>query len=150
MSLQINVFNKLLSQLLIGFCFLLFNQQYFIHNIIFVFVPRLELWVWIPLIVRCTRYINIRENRRGNQQVCQWLAEGQWFAQGTPVSSTNKTDRHDIAEILLKMVLSIITITNKIGSGFLMPYVMIFFFCQLKWDVIVCFVDIGRIVNHHY
>jgi hypothetical protein len=23
---------------------------------------------------------------------------GQWFSLGTPVSSTNKTDRHDIAE----------------------------------------------------
>jgi hypothetical protein len=31
-----------------------------------------------------------------------------WFSLGTPVSSTNKTDRRDIAEILLKMVLSTI------------------------------------------
>jgi hypothetical protein len=35
-------------------------------------------------------------------KVCQWLAAGQWFSPGTPVSSTNKTDRHDITEILLK------------------------------------------------
>ena len=35
-------------------------------------------------------------------KVCQWLAAGQWFSLGTPVSSTNKTDRHDITEILLK------------------------------------------------
>jgi hypothetical protein len=27
---------------------------------------------------------------------------GRWFSPGTPVSSTNKTDRHDITEILLK------------------------------------------------
>jgi len=27
----------------------------------------------------------------------------QWFSLGAPVSSTNKTDRHDIAEILLKV-----------------------------------------------
>jgi hypothetical protein len=33
--------------------------------------------------------------------VCQWLATGRWFSPGTPVSSNNKTDRHDIAEILL-------------------------------------------------
>ena len=35
---------------------------------------------------------------------CQWLAAGRWFSPDTPVSSTNKTDRHDIhlAEILLK------------------------------------------------
>jgi hypothetical protein len=30
---------------------------------------------------------------------------------GTPVSSINKTDRHDIAEILLKVVLSTIALT---------------------------------------
>ena len=28
--------------------------------------------------------------------VCQWLAASQWFTLGTPVSSTNKTDLHDI------------------------------------------------------
>jgi len=39
-------------------------------------------------------------------KVCQWLATGQWFSPGTPVSSTNKTDRHDINEILLKVALS--------------------------------------------
>ena len=35
----------------------------------------------------------------------------QWFSLGTLVSSTNKTDRHDIAEILLKVVLNTITLT---------------------------------------
>ena len=39
-------------------------------------------------------------------KVCQWLVAGQWFSPGTPVSSTNKTDLHDIAEILLKVVLN--------------------------------------------
>jgi hypothetical protein len=29
----------------------------------------------------------------------------QWFSLGTPVFSTNKTDRHGITEILLKVVL---------------------------------------------
>ena len=36
----------------------------------------------------------------------QWLATGQWFSLGTPVSSTNKTDCHDITEILLKVALN--------------------------------------------
>jgi hypothetical protein len=40
-------------------------------------------------------------------KVCQWLEAGQWFFLGTPVSSTNKTDPHYIAEILLKVVLNI-------------------------------------------
>ena len=31
---------------------------------------------------------------------------GRWFSQGAPVSSTNKTDRHDISEILLKVALN--------------------------------------------
>jgi hypothetical protein len=35
----------------------------------------------------------------------QLLAHGQWFSPGTPVSSTTKTGRHDIAEILLKVTL---------------------------------------------
>jgi hypothetical protein len=30
---------------------------------------------------------------------------GQWFYLGPPVSSTNKTDSHDITEILLKVAL---------------------------------------------
>jgi hypothetical protein len=33
------------------------------------------------------------------------LAHGQWFSTGTPASSTTKTGRHDIAEILLKVAL---------------------------------------------
>jgi hypothetical protein len=31
---------------------------------------------------------------------------GQWFSPGTPASSTTKTGRHDIAEILLKVGLN--------------------------------------------
>jgi hypothetical protein len=32
---------------------------------------------------------------------------------GTPVSSTNKTDRHDVTEVLLKVALNTIKQTNK-------------------------------------
>jgi len=41
-------------------------------------------------------------------QACQWLATGRWFSRGTAVCSTNKTDSHDIAEILLKVSLNTI------------------------------------------
>ena len=34
---------------------------------------------------------------------------GQWYSPGTPVSSTNKTNCHDITEILLKVALNTIT-----------------------------------------
>jgi hypothetical protein len=39
-------------------------------------------------------------------KVNQLLAHGRSFSPGTPASSTTKTDRHDIAEILLKVVLN--------------------------------------------
>jgi hypothetical protein len=42
-------------------------------------------------------------------KVCQWFEVVQWFSPGTPVSSTNKIDRHDITGILLTVTLSIIT-----------------------------------------
>jgi hypothetical protein len=35
----------------------------------------------------------------------QWLAHGRWFSPGTPASSTTKSGRHEIAEILLKVAL---------------------------------------------
>jgi hypothetical protein len=34
------------------------------------------------------------------------LAHGRWFSLGTPASSTTKTGRHDIAEILMKVALN--------------------------------------------
>jgi hypothetical protein len=39
-------------------------------------------------------------------KVYQLLAHGRWFSPGTPASSTTKTGRHDIAEILLKVALN--------------------------------------------
>jgi hypothetical protein len=33
------------------------------------------------------------------------LAQDQWFSPGTPASSTTKTGRHDIDQILLKVAL---------------------------------------------
>jgi hypothetical protein len=45
-------------------------------------------------------------------KVNQWLATGRWFSSGTPVFSINKTDHHDITEILLEVALN--TINTKI------------------------------------
>jgi hypothetical protein len=36
------------------------------------------------------------------------LTHVRWFSPGTPAFSTTKTDRHDIAEILLKVALNTI------------------------------------------
>jgi hypothetical protein len=42
------------------------------------------------------------------------LAHGRWFSPGTPASSTTKTGRHDIAEILLKVALNTINQSIKL------------------------------------
>jgi hypothetical protein len=41
-----------------------------------------------------------------SDKVYQLLAHGRWFSLGTPASSTTKTGRPDIAEILLKVALN--------------------------------------------
>ena len=64
-------------------------------------LPPLKLWIRTLFMARCTRY-KICDN------VCQWLAAGQWTSLGTPVSSTIKTDCHDITEILMKVAFNTI------------------------------------------
>ena len=61
----------------------------------------LKLWVRIQRMTRCDRY-NIMWSS---------LSVGRWFSPGTLVSFTNKTDRHDITEILLKVALNTIILT---------------------------------------
>ena len=59
----------------------------------------LKLWVQTPLSrgVLDTTLCDL---------VCQWLAAGRWFYPRPLVSSTNKTDHHDITEILLNVALN--------------------------------------------
>ena len=45
--------------------------------------------------------------------IYQLLANGRWFSPGTPSSSSTKTVRHDIAEILLKVALNTIKSINQ-------------------------------------
>jgi hypothetical protein len=49
-------------------------------------------------------------------QVCQWLVAGQMFFMGTPVSSTNKIYRSDIAEIIQFRVGDLGIILYKMSS----------------------------------
>ena len=44
-------------------------------------------------------------------KVWQWHETGRWFSSGTPVLSTNKSDRHDIIEILFKVALNTLATT---------------------------------------
>jgi hypothetical protein len=53
-----------------------------------------------------------------SDEVYQLLAHGRWFSLGTPASSTTKTGRHDIAEILLKVALSTINQIDQINLIF--------------------------------
>ena len=50
-------------------------------------------------------------------------ATDRWFSLGTLVSSTNKTDRHDITKILLKVALNTIT-PNPFNTGPQLQYTM--------------------------
>jgi hypothetical protein len=65
-----------------------------------------KLWFQSPFMTRCTRYTVC-------DKVCQWLSTGRWFSPGTAVSSTNKTDIHDITEILLNVVLATVNLNIK-------------------------------------
>jgi hypothetical protein len=51
-------------------------------------------------------YNNNNKLAAASHKVYQLLAYGRWFSPGTPASSTTKTSRHDIAEILLKVALN--------------------------------------------
>jgi hypothetical protein len=59
------------------------------------------------------------------EKVCQWLATGQWFSPGTPISSTNKTDSHDISEILLKVALNTIIQTKPVMLQLVIYHILI-------------------------
>jgi hypothetical protein len=48
------------------------------------------------------------------------VVHGRWFSPGTPASSTTKTGRHDIADVLLKVALS----TNNHYILFIIVYVL--------------------------
>jgi hypothetical protein len=60
---------------------------------------------WVPaqlckLQKGCTRLA------AASDKAYQLLVHGRWFSLGTPASSSTKTGRHDIAEILLKVTLN--------------------------------------------
>jgi hypothetical protein len=55
-------------------------------------------------------------------KVYQLLAHGRWFSPGTPASSTTKTGRHDIAEILLKVALNTINLNLNLVARSLQKF----------------------------
>ena len=77
----------------------------------------LNLWLAMQSVSITNNVVSSNPLRRGLHdtplcdEVCLWLATGRRFCSGTPVSSTNKPDRHDITEILLNVALNTITLT---------------------------------------
>jgi hypothetical protein len=64
----------------------------------------LMLWVRISIRARCTTLCD---------KFVSDLRQVGWFYPCPPISSTNKTDHHDMTEILLKVVLNTIKQINK-------------------------------------
>ena len=96
------IFNRLISSLVPS---LLLSYGNLIYNFLCKqYLSPLTLWIQIPLrrgVLYATSY----------DEVYQCLVADRWFSPGTPISSNNKTDRHDITEILLKVALNTITLT---------------------------------------
>ena len=72
-----------------------------------------------------------------SDKVYQLLAHGQWFSPVTPASSTTKTGRHDIAEILLKVALN--TKNQIITFSFPDLHLYIFFII-----ILLCCIDLWQ------
>jgi hypothetical protein len=81
------------------------------------------------VVVTCGSWIYMYLIQHYVLKVCQWLVAGGWVSLYTLVSSYNKTDSHNIAEILLKVALNTTSITH----------LQIFVYILVEdWDYIVC------------
>ena len=103
------------------------NRQY---NTSIYYFPRLIYWLtdrtsllWGQISIRA-RSTTLCD------KVCQWLATSRWFSPGPPISSTKKSDRHDVTEILLEVALSTIKQTNihSRSNGFRVSHLFSFLF----------------------
>jgi hypothetical protein len=76
-----------------------------------------------------------------SDKVYQLLAHDRWFSPGTPASTTTKTGRHDIAEILLKVALNTKNQSNQnlISSC-----------CKLSLSYIECGVLLSSVTRLHF
>jgi hypothetical protein len=76
----------------------------------------------------------------------QLLAQCWWFSLGTPASSTTKTGCHDIAEILLKVVLK----HQKSNQIFILIWELALYFCYivLQWFLFdLCSMSFVQMIN---
>jgi len=71
------------------------------------------------------------------------LAQGLCFSPGTPASSTTKTSRHDIAEILLKVALNAKN-QIQIQIHFLLAIVLsVLFYLRLLITIVTPYTDVA-------
>jgi hypothetical protein len=76
-------------------------------------------------------------------KVCHWLVLGRWFSLGPLVSSTYKTDRYDISEILLKVAFNTMAQSNKHPCEvYLIQHYVIQFVSHLRH--VGCFLSVLR------
>jgi hypothetical protein len=92
-----------------------YNYYYHLYCCYFDTHPQWMKIVYIMYLIQpyVTMFVSHRFRFTVCDKVCQWLVTGRWFCPGTPLSSTNKTDRHDITEILLKAALNTINHTPQ-------------------------------------
>jgi hypothetical protein len=64
------------------------------------------MWVHARLCKLQKRVHSTRSRKHQVIKLTSLLAHGRWFSPGIVASSTTKTGRHDIAEILLKVALN--------------------------------------------
>ena len=76
------------------------HLQFHRYNYLIVLIQAYHQYGFVNYKKGCTLHT------AASDKVYQLPAHGRWFSPGTPTSSTNKTDRHDIAEILLKVALN--------------------------------------------
>ena len=62
------------------------------------------------------------------------------FSSGTPVSSINKTDRHDTTEILLKVALNTITLIRTLRANEFLQYC-----CLINFYVFHCIISSAKL-----
>ena len=79
-----------------------FHQDVMLRSVMVVIVWWLAFQLPVRSVPITTNVVSSNPLRLGVlditlcDKVCQWLATGRWFSSGTPVSSTNKIDRHVI------------------------------------------------------
>ena len=88
----------------------------------------------------CTRFAV------ASDKVYQLLTHVRWFSPGTPASSTTKTGRHDVAEILLKVALNTINLIKSPNTciSFIILYIQLLNTCTL---LSYCCIYINKLVK---